>query len=80
MIYDNAVDEVKAAKQEPDSIIKLATVTSVSSGRAYVRFFGESAAATKKYPQLSSYSPKVGDKVALLKQGNTYIILGKILS
>jgi len=80
MIYDNAVDEAKASKQQPESNIKLATVTSVSSGRAFVRFFGEDTAATKKYPQLSSYSPTVGDKVALLKQGNTYIILGKILS
>lgn len=78
MIYDNAVDQAKAAQKQPTEPVALATVTSVSSGRAYVQFFGETSPATKKFPQLSSYSPTVGDIVCLLRQGNTFIIMGKI--
>ena len=78
MIYDNAVDQAKAAQKQPSDPVALATVTSVSSGRAYVQFFGETSPATKKFPQLSSYSPTVGDIVCLLRQGNTFIIMGKI--
>lgn len=78
MIYDNAVDQAKAAQKQPTEPVALATVTSVSSGRAYVQFFGETSPATKKFPQLSSYSPTVGDTVCLLRQGNTFIIIGKI--
>lgn len=78
MIYDNAVDQAKAAQKQPTEPVALATVTSVSNGRAYVQFFGETSPATKKFPQLSSYSPTVGDIVCLLRQGNTFIIMGKI--
>lgn len=78
MMYDNAVDQAKAAQKQPSEPVALATVTSVSSGRAYVQFFGETSPATKKFPQLSSYSPTVGDIVCLLRQGNTFIIMGKI--
>lgn len=79
MMYDNAVDQAKAAQKQPSDPVALATVTSVSNNRAFVQFFGESSPATKKFPQLKGYSPVVGDIVCLLKQGNTYIILGKIL-
>lgn len=78
MIYDNAVDQAKAAQKQPTEPVALATVTSVSGGRAYVQFFGETSPATKMFPQLSSYSPTVGDIVCLLRQGNTFIIMGKI--
>ena len=78
MIFDNAIEQAKAAASEVQPIIKLADVTSVSNGKALVTFYGETDASTKYYAYIVGYKPVVGDKVALLAQGNTYIILGKV--
>ncbi len=80
MIFDNAIDQVKAETKKAEVVVvKLGEVTSVTSGgRAYVKHYGENTASTKLYTYIDGYFPEVGDKVALLPQGNTYIILGRI--
>lgn len=82
MIYDSAVEQIKGARASesdmPLPALRLATVTSLSNGRAYIQFYGESAASEKLYPYLEGYKPTVGDKVLVTQQGSTYIILGKI--
>ena len=78
MIFDDAVDEVKEAKQEPEKIVILATVTSLTSGKALVKFNGETEPATKAYPYIEGYKPAVDDVVCMLKQGNTFVIIGKV--
>ena len=82
MIYNTAVEQIKGAKTAQSEmllpILRLATVTSLSNGRAYVQFYGEATASSKLYPYLSGYKPEVGDKVLIFQQGSTYIIAGKI--
>ena len=78
MIYDNAVDQAKGTRQQPVLPFRLAKVTSIDNGRAYVQFYGESSASTKLYPYLAGYKPTVGDDVLMIQQGSTFIIAGKV--
>lgn len=81
MMYDNAVDQVKGMKMASAAAelpFHLAKVTSLSNGRAYVQFYGESTPSSKLYPYLEGYKPKVNDDVLMLRQGSTYIIAGKV--
>ena len=81
MMYDNAVDQVKGMKTASAAAelpFHLAKVTSLSNGRPYVQFYGESTPSSKLYPYLEGYKPKVNDDVLMLRQGSTYIIAGKI--
>lgn len=78
MIYDNAVDQAKGMRQQPVLSFRLAKVTSLDNGRAYVQFYGESSASTKLYPYIDGYKPAVGDSVLMVQQGSTFIIVGKI--
>ena len=58
--------------------IKYGVVTNVSGVIYYIKFVGENTATTRIYPKLSSYTPKVNDKVAILYDGFNYLIIGKI--
>lgn len=79
MIFNNAIEQALAAKDKTlTSIVKLGTVTSVSGGRAKIQHYGESTPSGKDYVFIEGYYPEVGDKVAMLPQANTFIILGKI--
>lgn len=80
MLYDNAIQQALAQKQNVTvTVVKLATVTALdSSGRAKVTFFGENGESNKTYNYIEGYIPEVGDKVAMLPQGDTFIILGRI--
>jgi len=78
-MFDTVIDQLKAVRGDTEVVIvKLGTVTSLSNGRAQVKLYGDSAASTKLYQYIDGYIPEVNDKVALLPQGKTYIILGKI--
>lgn len=50
-----------------------------SAGRPRIVFDGESAASTKQYPYVSSYTPAKNDKVLLANVAGTYVVLGKIV-
>lgn len=79
MMFDNAIQQAIATKDSAiNAIVKLAKVTSVSGGRAYVQHYGDSAASTKQYTYIDGYFPVVDDVVAMLPQGNTWIIIGKV--
>ena len=79
MMYDDAIQQALATKTKTEVVVvKIGTVTSVSGGRAYVQHYGDSTPSSKQYTYIDGYMPEVGDKVAMLPQGNTYIILGKI--
>ena len=79
MAFDTVIDQIKAVRGETEVVIvKLGDVTGLSNGRAQVRIYGDSDASNKLYNYISGYIPEVGDKVALLPQGKTYIILGKV--
>ena len=81
MLFDNVIEQIQASKKEEAEvvIVKLGEVTSVTpGGRAYVKLYGDGSPSTKLYTFIDGYFPEQGDKVALLPQGKTYIILGKV--
>lgn len=60
---------------------KLGTIpASYTTGKPTVQFDGESSASTKQYPYLASYTPVAGDRVLLVRIGNSWVIQGKIVS
>lgn len=64
-----------------ENSLRLAKVTSVGAdGQASVTFYGESDPSVKKYAYLRNFMPEKGDVVVLVKQGDTYIILGAVVS
>lgn len=80
MMFDTAIEQAAAIKGKAEmAVVKLGTVTSVSGGRASVQHYGESEPSSKQYTYIDGYFPEVGDKVAMLPQGNTYIIIGKVM-
>lgn len=75
--YQNAEEQVREAQRTADELVRLAEVTSLTTDkRAKVTFYGETAESGKTYTYIDGYVPKVGDKVLLIKQGNTYVIIG----
>lgn len=78
-MYNSAIDQVKALRPNDDIVIvKLGTVTALSGGKAQIKLYGDSSASSKLYTYIDGYLPEVNDKVALLPQGKTYIIIGKV--
>jgi chromosome segregation ATPase len=59
---------------------KMATVVGFfeETKTAKIQFDGEDKPAEKEYPYLSSYSPKLDDKVFCLEFGESFIILGEV--
>lgn len=58
---------------------KLATVVELFDiDTAKIQFDGEDTPSEKQYAYLTSYTPKLNDRVLLCIVGGTYIILGKI--
>ena len=84
MIYTSAIEQIKGAQASARNstpmipVFRLGKVTSLSSGRAYIQFYGESSPSSKLYPYIEGYKPTVGDEVLLFQQGSTFIIGGKI--
>jgi hypothetical protein len=50
------------------------------SGKPKILFDGETEVSTKTFPYLSSYIPVAGDRVILLREAQSYIVLGKIIN
>lgn len=83
MLYDNAVEQAiaqTAKKEVTNTMVRLGTVAALDMGRAKVQFYGENTTSDKLYHYVDGYIPKVGDKIALISQGNTWIILGAIVN
>jgi hypothetical protein len=49
-----------------------------ASNTVQVQFDGETVTSTKYYPCLAQYKATVGDRVALLPSGTTYVVLGSV--
>ena len=79
-MYQSAEEMVKESQQPEVQLVHLAEVTSLDKqGRAKVKFFGEDTESGKTYTYIDGYVPKVGDKVAMVAQGNTFIIIGAVI-
>lgn len=74
LILDEAASQRRSER-------KLGTIPSTygGTGRPTVIFDGEDSASTKAYPYLSSYTPAADDRVALVKFGHTWLIIGAIV-
>lgn len=64
---------------EPASVFRMATVTQIVSGNAFITFYGEETQREKSYTHLASYTPAENDKVICAKVNNTYTILGRVI-
>lgn len=63
--------------EKQEIIVRLAKVTEIGAdGQAKVTFYGDTEPSGKKYPYIRNYVPKIGDTAVLLKQGDSYIIIG----
>lgn len=78
---DPLVELVQAARGDDRAPTALATVTGTTgtATRVLCRFDIESAASSKPYTRLSSYTPTVGDRVLLIRTGSTWTVLGKVV-
>lgn len=56
----------------------MAEVTAIVLDKVKVRFNQDDIPSALEYPKLISYSPKMGDKVLMLKTNTSYICLGGI--
>ena len=66
--------------KDKEDVYKLGKVNPAHmEGRPSVIFDGENIPSKKKYPYLSSYTPKGSDRVLMLKVSGTYVILGKVI-
>lgn len=78
---DENVFLLDQADQMPQNALQLATVVSSDSttGTALIQFDGTSGSSGKAYKALSSCWPlAVNDRVAVVKQSGSFLILGKI--
>ena len=77
---DEFLNIVRGEKQV-NYLVRLGEVSSVdpNTGRPSIIFDGEIEPSTKRYTYLGSYTPTEGDRVLLLKTGNTYVVIGKIV-
>lgn len=79
LTYQSAEEMVKGSQQAAGQLVRLAEVTSLDAkGRAKVKFFGEDTESGKTYSYIDGYIPEVGDKVLMLGQANTFIIMGAV--
>ena len=72
------VDVPKKLSKAPDTEFYLATVAGVGASGVRLLFAGESSATSKYYKCLGSANVSTGDRVVVMKQSGTYIVLGTI--
>ena len=63
-----------------DTMLCLAKVTEIKSGKVFVTFYGEDIQSEKNYKILGNYNPAVGDVVCMARINKSWIVLGKICS
>jgi hypothetical protein len=68
------------ATQKSERIVRFGTIPATYvSGRPAVLFDGETSASIKTYPYLASYAPTIGHRVALIRAGATWLIIGRVV-
>ncbi|CAM4187055.1 hypothetical protein L1N85_11455 [Paenibacillus alkaliterrae] len=80
-IRDLAKKEVKhhlSSLDAQSTFTRFGTVTD-ATGRPKVRFDVEDAATDRRYPYVASYTPVTGDRVMLVRGGNTWVVVGKVI-
>ena len=82
MMYDTSnqkAREIVNTTRDELSTYRIGTISFISpvDKEVYVNFI-EGDLNIKSYKFLSSYTPKEGDNVLLLRTGRTYVILGKL--
>lgn len=61
-------------------VFRLGTIPAgYAGGRPQVQFDGESAASSRTYTYLASYTPAAGDRVLVAIVGHGAVVLGKVV-
>lgn len=61
--------------------VKLAKVISVrEDGQAEIMFFGDTTKSEKQYPYIRNFIPENGDTVVMIRQGDSYVIIGTVVT
>lgn len=79
LISNLFLKQIKQATADDSKSTRLAIISSVKNGNAYVTFYGETEPSLKPQKHVSSYQPAVGDKVMMQLVGNSYVITGKVV-
>lgn len=74
---DEFLEIVNETLHEDRDRVRLGVVDSVMGSRATIQFDNESIPSTKSYLSVN-YSPVVGDRVALLRTGHSWLIVGAV--
>lgn len=75
---DSLLNTIKTANKKEEST-RMAIVSSVTDGKVYLQFFGDTEPSRKPYKRIDSYTPTEGDTVVVSKVGNSFIITGKVV-
>jgi len=75
--FRNLIREIVRDEIGDKSLYKIGEVASIGD-KVTVIFSGEAEPSQKQYTYLKSYSPGLGDRVILMKDKGTYVVLGKI--
>lgn len=59
-------------------ILKFADVVEVKNNKVRVKFPEDAAASGNFYLKLKSYIPTVGDRVFMIRTGNTFVCMGVV--
>ena len=75
--FRDIIREIVREEIGDNSIYKIGEIASVGE-KVTVKFSGEPEPSQKEYTYLESYHPVIGDRVVMMKDKGTYVILGKI--
>lgn len=77
-IDSNGLLNTVRGENKEEKTVMLARVTAISPGLR-LQFYGDSSASQKNYKRLGSYTPAVGDTVAVCRVNSSYLVLGKVV-
>lgn len=70
----------QGTSQLPSGLLLAKVGNYISGVGATLIFDGQTAATTKRYKRLSTYTPSSGARVLVAKIGGSYVILGAVVS
>jgi len=79
MTSNDLLKTISKAGQQDIQATRLAQVTSVTDAGVFLKFYGETTASQKPYKRLSSYTPAIGDTVAVANINGSFLITGAVV-
>jgi len=79
LISNDLIRNIASATEKEEHVSSMATVASISNGKVYLKYYGETEASQKPTKRVSSYTPAVGDTVILQNINGSLVIVGKVV-